>query len=119
MGPHIVHAYSITGLTMVLYVIVSVSFCFPQCVPVSVFMALMREDAFCLVVWMCELYVSFGSKVNPSILGFLVVGSGWLSIVSVSWVLNSAGSGVNRVAVVLAAFSVRLLFSAQVLIFCR
>ena len=47
---------------------------------------------------MCVLYVSFGSKVRP---GLLILRSRLL--------VYSAGSGVNRMQVVLSGFNVRLL----------
>ena len=68
-------------------------------------MILSDDFALSAVFCMCLLYVSFGSKVSPSILGFLTVGRVVLSISSVSAWLYSAGSGVNSVVVVLDAFS--------------
>ena len=57
------------------------------------------------VFCMCFPKFNFGSKVRPRILGSLQVGSIVLSIVRVRVVLNSAGSGVKSVVVVLDAFS--------------
>ena len=45
---------------------------------------------------MCLLYVSLGSRVSPSIIGLMVMGSVMLSIGSSSCVLYSAGSGVRE-----------------------
>ena len=49
---------------------------------------------------MCVLYVSFGSKVS----------AGREVLFILRLLLHSAGSGVNRVQVVLSGFSVRLLW---------
>ena len=59
---------------------------------------------------MCVLYVSFGSKVRPRTFGCVSIGSPVLFILMPKLLLYSAGSGVNRVQVVLFAISVRLLF---------
>ena len=56
---------------------------------------------------MCVLYVSFGSKVRPRTFGCVVMGSAVLFIFRSRLLLYSAGSGVNRVQVVLSGFSVR------------
>ena len=58
--------------------------------------------AFVVVISMCLLYVSLGSRVSPSIFRLMFMGSVMLSICSSSCVLYSAGSGVNRVHVVLS-----------------
>ena len=105
MGDHIVLAYSRMGLVIALYVVVSVSLDFPQCVDVSALSTLMVCFARFAVLFMWLVYVSLGSKVSPSIFGFLCVGSCVLFMFSVSVVEYSAGSGVNSV-VVLLAFSV-------------
>ena len=47
------------------------------------------------MLWMCVLYVSFGSKVRPRTFGSRLL-------------VYSAGSGVNRVQVVLSGFSKRM-----------
>ena len=60
---------------------------------------------------MCVLYVSFGSKVRPRTFGCIAMGSALLFIVRSRLPVYSAGSGVNRVQVVLSGFSKRL--------FCR
>ena len=54
------------------------------------------------------LYVSFGSKVRPSTFEYIAMGSAVLFILRSRLVLYSAGSGANRVQVVLSGFSVRL-----------
>ena len=57
---------------------------------------------------MCVLYASFGSKVRPRTFGCVVMGSAVLFILRSRLLLYSAGSGVNRVQVVLSGFNVRL-----------
>ena len=49
------------------------------------------------MLWMCVLYVSFGSKVRPRTFGCVAMGSALLFIVRSRLLVNSAGSGVNRV----------------------
>ena len=55
---------------------------------------------------MCVLYVSFGSKVRPRTFGCVAMRSAVLFICRSRLLLYSAGSGVNRVQVVLSGFSV-------------
>ena len=57
---------------------------------------------------MCVLYVSLGSKVKPRTFGCVAMGSAVLFILRSRLLLYSAGSGWNRVQVVLSGFSVRL-----------
>ena len=57
---------------------------------------------------MCVPYVSFGSKVKPRTLGCVVMGNAVLFFSRYRLLLYSAGSGMNRVQVVLSGFSVRL-----------
>ena len=57
---------------------------------------------------MCVLYVSFGSKVKPRTYGCVAMGSAVLFIMRYRLLLYSAGSGVNRVQVILSGFIVRL-----------
>ena len=57
---------------------------------------------------MCVLYVSFGGYVRPRTFGCVAMGSAVLFISRSMLLLYSAGSGVNRVQVVLSGFSVRL-----------
>ena len=61
------------------------------------------------ILWMCVLYVSFGSKVRPRIFGCVAMGSAVLFILSSRLLLYSARSGLNKVQVVLSEFSLRLL----------
>ena len=61
---------------------------------------------------MCVLYVSCGAKVRPRIFGCVTMGSALLFIVRSRFVY-SAGSGVNRVQVVLSGFSKRLFCFVQ------
>ena len=62
---------------------------------------------------MCVLYMSFGSKVKPITFGCVAMGSAVLFILISRCLLYSAGSGVNRVHVVLSGFSVRLFCFVQ------
>jgi len=70
--------------------------------------------AFSFVILMCSLKRSFGSKVRPSILGFLTVGMVVLLMDRLRVALNSAGSGVKRVDVDLSGFNKRLFSLVQV-----
>ena len=63
------------------------------------------------MLWMCVLYVSFGSKVRPRTFGCVAMGSALLFIVRSRLLIYSAGSGVNRVQVALSGFSKRLFCS--------
>ena len=79
----------------------SVSFCLPNPVAVSAFMICgvlcAYTEMLCAyteMLWMCVLYVSFGSKVRPRTFGCIVV------YVRPRLLIYSAGSGVNRVHVV-------------------
>ena len=68
---------------------------------------------------MCVLYVSFGSKVRPRTIGCVAMRSAVLFIFRSRLLLYSAGSGVNRVQVVLFGFSVRLICFVQANTLCR
>ena len=57
------------------------------------------------MLWMCVLYVSFGSNVRPRTFGCVAMGSALFFIVRYRFLVYSAGSGVNRVQVVLSGFS--------------
>ena len=57
---------------------------------------------------MCVLYVSFWSKVRPRTFGYVAMGIALLFIVRSRLLVYSAGSGVNRVQVVLSGYSKRL-----------
>ena len=62
---------------------------------------------------MCVLYVSFGSKVRPCTFRCVAMDSAVLFVFRSRLLLYSAGSGVNRVQVVLSGFSVRLFCFVQ------
>ena len=62
----------------------SVSFCLPHPVAVSAFM-ICRD--FCTEMWMCVLYVSFGSKVRPRTFGCVAMGSALLLGPDCSYIL--------------------------------
>ena len=85
----------------------SVSFCLPDPVAVSDFIVCIGLCACIEMLWMCVLYVSFGSKVIPRTFGCVAMGSALLCIVSSRLLVYSAGSGVNRVHVVLSGLRVR------------
>ena len=57
---------------------------------------------------MCVLYVSFGSKVRRRTFGCIAMGSAVLFIFRSRLLFYYAGSGVNRVQVVLSGFMARL-----------
>ena len=60
----------------------SVSFCLPHPVAVSAFMICRGLCACTEMLWMCVLYVSFGSKVRPRTFGCVAMSSALLYIVS-------------------------------------
>ena len=97
----------------------SVSLCLPHPVVVSAFMMGRGLCACTEKLWMCVLYVSFGSKVRPRTFGCTDTGSGSVFIFRSRLLEYSAGSGVNRVQVVLSGFSMRLFCFVQAKIFCR
>ena len=68
---------------------------------------------------MCVLYVSFGSKVRPRTFRCVAMGSALLLIVRSRLLVCSAGSGVNRVQVVLSGFTKRLFCFVQAKNICR
>ena len=80
----------------------SVSFCLPHPVAVSAFMICRGLCTCTEMLWICVLYVSFGSKVRPRTFGCVAMGSALLFIVRSRLLVYSAGSGVNRVQVVLS-----------------
>ena len=86
----------------------SVSFCLPRPVAVSAFIICRGLCACTEMLWICVLYVSFGSKVMPKNVGCVAMGSAVLFILRFRLLLYSSGSGVNREQVVLSGFSVRL-----------
>ena len=73
------------------------------------------------MLWMCVLYVSFGSKVlvRPSTFGCVDMGSVLLFIVRSRLLVYSAGSSVNRVQVVLSGFCERLFCFVHAKTLCR
>ena len=75
IGDNTEEAYSRAGLITALYVTMSVSFCLPHPVSVSVFMIYRGLCACTEMVWMCVLYVSFGSKVRPRTVECVAMGS--------------------------------------------
>ena len=94
----------------------SVSFYLPHHVAVSAFMICRGWCACTEMLWMCVLYVSFGSKVRPITFGYVSMGSALLSILRSRLLVYSAGSGVK---VVLSGFSMRLFCFVQTNILCR
>ena len=97
----------------------SVSFCLPHPVAVSVCMICRGLCACTEMLWMCVLYVSFVSKVRPRTFGCVAIGSSLLCIFRSKLLVYSAGSGVNRVQVVLSGFSMRLFCFVQAKLFFR
>ena len=63
-------------------------------------------------------YVLIGSKVGPRTFGCVAMGSAVLFILRSRLLLYSAGSGVNRVQVVLSGFSVRFFCFVQAKTLC-
>ena len=74
-GNHIEEAYSRAGLIAALCIAMSVSFCLPHPVAVNAFMICRGLCACPDILWMCVLYVSFGSKVKPRTFGCVAIGS--------------------------------------------
>ena len=96
----------------------SVSFCLPHPVAVSAFMICRGLCACTEMLWMCVLYVSFGSKVRPRTFGCVAMGSALLFIVRSRLLVYSAGSGVKRVHVVLSGLRMKLFIRVHVCISC-
>ena len=88
-------------------------------VAVSAFMICRGLCACTEMLWMCVLYVSFGSKVRPRTFGCIAMGSALLCIFRSRLLVYSAGSGMNRVQVVLSGFNMRLICFVQAKTFCR
>ena len=105
---HMVETYSCMGLVMALNVAMIVSLCFPHVVDVSAFSICIVLRAFVVVIYMCLLCVSLGSRVSASIFRLMFMGSVMLSICSSCCVLYSAGSGVKIMYLVLSGFRMRL-----------
>ena len=97
----------------------NISFCLPHPIAVSAFMICRGLCACTEMLWMCVLYVSFGSKVRPRTFGCIAMGSAMLFIVRSQLLVYSAGSGVNRVQIVLSGFSKGLFCFFQVKTLCR
>ena len=97
----------------------SVSFCLPHPVSVNVFIICSGLCDCTEMLGMCELYVSFGSKVRSRTFGCVAMGTAVLFILGSRLLVYSVGSGVNRVQVVLSGFSVRLFYFVQTKTFCR
>ena len=91
----------------------SVSFWLPHPVAVSAFMICRGLCACNEMLWMCVLYVSFGSKVKLRTFGCVAMGSALLCIFRSRLLVYSAGSGV-----VLSGFSMRLFSFVQAKSFC-
>ena len=96
----------------------NVSFCLPHTVAVSAFMICRGLCACTEMLWMCVLYVSFRSKVRPRTFGCVAMGSALLFIVRSRLLVYSAGSGVNRVQVVLSGFRKRLFCPGRGMVVC-
>ena len=71
------------------------------------------------MLWICVLYLSFGSKVKPRTFGCVVMDSALLCMFRCRFLVYSAGSGVNRVQVVLSGFSMRLFCYFRAKPLCR
>ena len=68
---------------------------------------------------MCVLYVSFGYKVRPRTFGYVAMDGALLSIPRSRLLALSAGSGTNRMQVVLSGFSMILFCFVQAKTLCR
>ena len=97
----------------------SVSFRLPHPVSVSAFMICRGLCACTEMLWMCVMYVKFGSKVRPRTFGCTAMGSALLCILKSRLLVYSARSGMNRVQVVLSGFSMRLFCFVQAKTLCR
>ena len=70
------------------------------------------------MLWMCVLYVGFGSTVRPKTFGCVAMGSALLFSVRSRLLVYSAGSGLNRVQVILSGSSKRLFYFVQAKTLC-
>ena len=70
-------------------------------------------------LWVWMMYVSFGSKARPITFGCVAMGSAVLCNLRSRLLVYSAGSGMNRVQVVLSGFSMRLVCFVQANTVCR
>ena len=94
----------------------SVSFCLPHPVTVSVFIICRGLCACTEMLWMCVLYVLYvgiWSTVRPSTFGCFSMGRALLCICKSRLLIYSAGSGMNIVQVVLSGVSIRLFCFVQ------
>ena len=103
-----------SDLMTALYVTMSVSFRLPHPVAVSDFIICRGLCACTEMPRMCVLHVSFGYKERPRTVGCVAMVSAVSFILRSRLLVYSAGSGVNRVKVVLSGFSVRLLSLSQI-----
>ena len=109
MGDQMVLAYSMMGRSNVLYVVMSVSLLFTQCVDVGSFRRLSVFFALVMVLSVWMEYFSLGSKVKPRMVGLEVVRMGMLLMWMFRGLLYSDGSGVRIVDMVLVGLIFRLL----------
>ena len=86
IGDHTEEAYSRAGLITAM----GVSFCLPHPVAVSAFKICRGLCACTEMLWMCVMYVSFGSKVRPRTVGCVAMGSALLFIVRSRLLVYSA-----------------------------
>ena len=86
---------------------------------VSAFISCSGLSASSGMLWMCALYVSVGSNVRPITFEFVAMGSAVLFILRSRLLLNSAGSGVNRVPLVLSGFIGRVFCVVQANTLCN
>ena len=75
----------------------NVSFCLSHPVAVSAFIICRGLCACTEMLWVCVLYVSFGSMVRTRTFGCVAMCSALLFIVRYRLLVYSAGSGVHRV----------------------
>ena len=106
-GDHTVETHSSMGPAMALYVTMIIYPCCPHAVDVSALSIRTALRASAVVISICLLYVSLGSRVSPSILGLMSTGTVMLSTCSSSCVLYSSGSGVKRAHAVLSGLRMR------------
>ena len=91
----------------------SVSFCLHHPVAASALMICSGVCACTEMLWMCVLYVSFGSKVKPRIFASVAMGSALFCIFRSRLLVYSAGSGMNIRQLALSGFSMSLFCSGK------
>ena len=96
-----------------------VSFCLPHHVAASAFIICRGVCACTDMLWMCVLHVSFRFKVRPRTFRCVAMVSALLCILRSRLHVYSAGSGVNRVHVVLSGFSMGFFCFVQAKTLCR